>query len=105
MIISIKKLWVGGLTIFPFIFLNSKLSEERRKVLLNHEKIHIRQQIELLVIPFFIFYTINYFINLIRYRNHKNAYRNIVFEKEAFIKEKEMDYLSKRKFASFLFYL
>ena len=102
MIISIRKLWVGGITLFPFIFISSKLSEHRKPILINHEKIHIRQQIELLVIPFYLFYLLNYLINLIKFREHDKAYKNIIFEKEAFIKERDFDYLSKRKYFSFI---
>ena len=36
-----------GLTIFPFVVVRSK-NDLQDKVLLNHEKIHIRQQLELL---------------------------------------------------------
>ena len=102
MIISIRKLWVGGITLFPFIFISSKLSEHRKPVLINHEKIHIRQQIELLVIPFYLFYLLNYLLNLIKFGEHNKAYKNILFEKEAFIKESDLDYLSKRKYFSFI---
>ena len=102
MIISINKLWVGGIAFFPFIFISSNLSENRRPVLINHEKIHIRQQIELLVIPFYLFYFLNYLINLIIFKEHNKAYKNIIFEKESFIKESDLDYLSNRKYFSFI---
>lgn len=104
MIISIKQLWVGGIALFPFIFISSKLSDNRKPILINHEKIHIRQQIELLVIPFYIFYLLNYLFNLIKFREHDKAYKNIIFEKEAFINESDLDYLSKRKYFSFIFF-
>ncbi len=102
MIVSIKGLWVGGITLFPFIFISTKLSEARKSVLINHERIHIRQQIELLVIPFYIIYLFNYLINLIKYKGHKLAYRNIIFEKEAFLNEGNPYYLKKRRFWSFV---
>jgi hypothetical protein len=41
-----------GITLFPFIILFSS-KEKQNHVLLNHEKIHIRQQLELLILPFF----------------------------------------------------
>ena len=37
-----------GLTVFPFIFLMNK-KDKINQELLNHEKIHIRQQLEMLV--------------------------------------------------------
>lgn len=40
-----------GITLFPFIVLRqSRMKDD--PVLINHEKIHLRQQLELLVIPF-----------------------------------------------------
>lgn len=61
--------------------------------IINHEKIHLRQQLELLIFPFYILYFFNYFINLFRYQNHDRAYRNIIFEKEAYDHETDPDYL------------
>lgn len=101
-IIKSKKLNLGGIALYPFIIINSKLSSERQKVLINHECIHIRQQIELLVIPFYILYLSNYLINRFRYNTHLEAYRNIIFEKEAFNEESNFDYLSTRTFWNFL---
>jgi len=38
-----------GLTLFPFIFLRTKNLKEN-PTLIHHEKIHLRQQLELLII-------------------------------------------------------
>ena len=44
-----------GLTIFPFIFL--KVNDFKDDyVLINHEKIHLKQQLEILIIPFYLVY-------------------------------------------------
>ena len=45
-----------GLTVFPFVLIKYRFDSEN-KVLVNHEKIHIRQQLELLVLPFFLCFT------------------------------------------------
>lgn len=42
-------------------------------------------------------YLCNYIYNLFVYRNHKNAYRNIYFEKEAYDNETNLDYIKTRK--------
>ena len=48
-----------AMAVFPFILLReSRFGEDQ--VLINHEKIHLRQQAELLVIPFYIWYCIEY---------------------------------------------
>lgn len=90
-----------GMSVFPFIFLRNK-SEAENTVLLNHEKIHIRQQTELLVVLFFAWYFIDYIIGLIKFKNHLKAYRNIIFEREAYANEKDLYYLKKRPFYNFL---
>src|SRR5690606_10233183 len=85
----------GGIAIFPFVILRTR-QHAHDQVYLNHEKIHIRQQVELLVLPFFLWYSIEYLIRLIRYRDKAVAYRNISFEREAYANEKNRDYLKTR---------
>lgn len=90
-----------GLTIFPFVIVRDK-SDSADPILLNHERIHLRQQAELLVVPFFLWYLIDYAIQLARYRNPANAYRNILFEREAYGNERNLLYLKTRRFWGFL---
>lgn len=92
-----------GITLFPFIFLLRK-EDKQNLVLVNHEKIHIRQQLELLVIPFFIWYGLEFLVRLFQYKNRREAYRNISFEREAYNNEKDLDYLKKRSYWNFLKY-
>lgn len=80
------------MAIFPFILLKSAGLRNDREII-NHEKIHLRQQLELLIFPFYILYLLNYLINLVIYKKHGLAYRNIVFEKEAYHYETDLDYL------------
>ena len=93
-----------GLTVFPFVFVKYAFDSEN-KVLVNHEKIHIRQQLELLVLPFFLWYFVEYAVRLLQYKNANLAYRNISFEREAYANEINLDYLETRRFFSFLKYL
>ena len=103
----------AGITIWPFIFLANKKEfytlklngRQKYNNLIRHERIHLRQQLGLLVLPFFVIYALNYLINLIRYGNTDLAYRNIVFEREAYANEKDMDYLNMPRFYSWLKYL
>ncbi|RBQ05914.1 hypothetical protein DRW42_15410 [Pedobacter miscanthi] len=80
------------MAIFPFILLKSK-SFKKDPEIINHEKIHLRQQLELLVFPFYFLYFFNYLINLFKYKNHDRAYRNIIFEREAYDHETDLNYL------------
>jgi hypothetical protein len=93
-----------GLTLFPFVFVKYVFDSEN-KVLINHEKIHIRQQLELLVLPFFVWYFVEYAVRLLQYKNANLAYRNISFEREAYANEMHLDYLKTRTFFSFINYL
>ena len=93
-----------AITIFPFIFLiDRKLKKD--KVLLNHERIHIRQQLELLIIPFYIWYLIEFLIKLLKYKSRNIAYLNISFEKEAYQNEHDFNYIKSKKVWSFIKYL
>lgn len=94
----------AGITIFPFVFLKAKVFKTNA-VLINHEKIHLRQQLELLILPFYIFYVMEFFIRLIQYKNWQTAYRNISFEREAYRNEVNINYLKERKFWNFLKYI
>jgi hypothetical protein len=102
-IVHLPFLPAAGMAIFPFVLVKySELKHDRQ--IINHELIHLRQQIELLIIPFFIFYILNYLINLLLYKNHALAYRNIVFEREAYGNDSDYKYLKNRRFSSWVKY-
>lgn len=94
----------AGLTLFPFIILKEK-RDVSNPVMLQHEKIHIRQQMELLILPFFIWYGIEYLLRTFQYKDKHIAYRNISFEREAYANESQKDFLQKRRFWNFLNYM
>lgn len=94
----------NGLAIFPFIFLKDKKLKEN-KIVINHEKIHLKQQVELFWILFFIWYLVEFFIKLIIYKSANKAYKNISFEKEAYTNEKNLAYNNYRKRYAFLSYI
>ena len=93
-----------GITIFPFVFLKHK-DFKRNRVLINHEKIHLRQQVELLIILFFVLYGLEFLMRLFQYKTWKLAYRNISFEREAYENEKDLGYLETRSFWNFIPYI
>ena len=94
----------SGLAVFPFVFVKYRADKENM-VFLNHEKIHLRQQLELLIVLFFIWYFIEYLFRLVQYKNTDLAYRDISFEREAYANELNLAYLRKRSFLRFLDYL
>jgi hypothetical protein len=93
-----------GITIFPFVLIKHSFDSEN-KVLVNHEKIHLRQQLELLLLPFFVWYFVEYAVRLLQYKNANLAYRNISFEREAYANELDLEYIKGRRFFRFLSYL
>lgn len=92
-----------GLTLWPFVLLKYRKDRENM-ILLNHERIHIKQQLELLIFPFYIWYLLDFLFKWIKYQDRNKAYRNIIFEKEAYLNEKDLYFLSKRPFWNFLKY-
>ena len=75
------------------------------KYVINHERIHTAQQRELLFLPFYILYGIEWLIRLIQYRNRDIAYMNISFEREAYANDRNLSYLANRRIFSWLHYL
>jgi hypothetical protein len=91
----------NGLTVFPFVFVKNE-KDRNNFILINHEKIHLRQQIETGILLFFIWYFFEFLIRFLLYRNRSKAYRNICFEREAYANEKDLEYLKSRSFWKFL---
>ncbi len=92
-----------GLSLWPFIFIkNHTLKFD--KELINHEKIHLRQQQELLIVPFYILYLTEWLIRSVFYLDTYKAYQNLSFEQEAYANEHCDDYLDNRRPFSFIKY-
>lgn len=77
---------IKGMAIFPFIFV--KKNFEKDDILINHEKIHLKQQIELLIIFFYLAYLIEWIFK---------GYHGISFEEEAYKNQDDLNYLKTRR--------
>lgn len=102
----IKKIkWLGknteAMTVWPFIFVNPNY--DLTEVTIRHESIHGQQQKEMLLIPFYIWYFVEYGIRYLKYGNADKAYKNISFEREAYSNQSNPNY--KRIFWGFISYL
>ncbi|MDD2551936.1 MAG: hypothetical protein PHQ56_04895 [Dysgonamonadaceae bacterium] len=73
--------------------------------ILHHEAIHTHQIKELFYIGFYGWYIVEWLFRLIYYRNSKEAYKNICFEREAFCNDVNPNYLKQRKRYAFLHYI
>jgi hypothetical protein len=92
---------VYAITIYPFIFIR----DEGNITTINHERIHLAQQKELLVIPFYILYVFFWMFGLFKYKNAQLAYMSIPFEKEAYSNHDDIVYLLNRKRNDWLRYI
>lgn len=92
---------IGGITLWPWIIVRPKM----RKNTINHETIHIKQQQELLVLPFYLLYGLEWLIRLVIYRNTRKAYYNLSFEREAYTNAHNFEYVAQRKPWSWVKYL
>jgi len=93
-----------GISIYPFVFLKSECLKEDM-ILLNHERIHLKQQLELLVVLFYLVYVLEFLVRLVQFKQWRKAYRNVSFEREAYANEKRLDYLKTRPIWAFLKYI
>ena len=75
------------------------------KYVINHERIHTAQQRELLFVPFYILYVIEWLVRLVQFRNRHDAYMSISFEREAYANGDNLDYLPNRKLFAWRHYL
>ena len=85
------------INLFGILFCRKQLD----KIDINHEAIHTKQMQEMLYIPFYIWYIIEYLIKLFI----GNAYRNLSFEREAYNNQYNLNYLNNRKNYSWIKYV
>lgn len=107
-----------AITIWPLVFARKKF-RPLDDVTINHEGIHLIQQLEVIILSllvlaiivlslhisplwlllslasYYILYCLEYVIRLCAYGRGHEAYRNISFEQEAFLNERDFNYLAK----------
>ena len=117
-----------AITILPFIFArnSAKWLKDYEE---NHECIHLRQQLEVLIaafilifamvlvfniswwwllaspLVFFVWYGIEWLVRFAIYHDTHIAYRNIAFEQEAYNNQYDMEYLDKRSIFAWVEYI
>jgi hypothetical protein len=95
-----------AMAVFPFIFVNKNKLDKFGETAFRHELIHHRQQKEMLLIFFYVWYVLEYAFRIIQYKFYiDEAYMNISFEREAYANERDKYYLKKRKFWNWVKYL
>jgi hypothetical protein len=91
----------AAINLFGVLFVRK--GEKLNEIKLNHERIHTAQMKELLYVGFYIWYFIEWLIELFRYGG-KSYYRN-TFEREAYANDENLDYLKTRPFWGFWEYI
>jgi len=94
--------WVAGITLAPFgIYISHEAMEYNPYWydILEHEEIHWKQQMEMLIIPFYLWYFGEWLLKLFKYGGQ--SYVNISFEREA----RDWANLENRKKFNFIKYL
>lgn len=89
-----------AINLFGVLFVRS--NAKINAVTLNHEQIHTRQMREMLYLPFYLWYLMEWIVRLML---PGNAYRNISLEREAYGQQTDLSYLCKRKPYGWLQYL
>ena len=93
-----------AMMLFGILFIRGK-DTVINEIDLNHEEIHFKQMVEMLIIPFYIWYGIEWLIKLFKYKDTHKAYRNISFERESYQNENNLEYLTNRKCYSWFKYI
>ena len=83
--------WARAICIAPFGIYYKRYS----LTTINHEKIHWRQQTEMLIVPFYVWYFVEWLIKLFIYGD--KAYLSISFRREAYDNDNNVSYLITRK--------
>lgn len=84
------------MNLFGLIFARKEYGE-LDEITKNHEAIHTAQMKEMLYLPFYLLYGVEYLLKLIKYHDGYKAYKNISFEREAYRYERQLDYLNGRQ--------
>ena len=92
-----------ALTMWPLLFVRkgARFGEVDER----HEKIHGKQQKEMLLVLFPLWYALEYLVRLCIYRSHRKAYKTISLEQEAYGYQEDIYYLSRRRHYAWVRYI
>ena len=94
--------FAAAITLAPFgVYVRKSYMEDTEMI--THESIHWKQQMEMGVLFFYLWYLIEWLVRLLT--NWENAYDSISFEREAYSNEDDMNYLTIRKHYTWVKYL
>lgn len=83
----------AAINLFGVLFVRrGKVMTEK---MLNHERIHTVQMKEMLYVPFYVWYFVEWLMEVFRYG--RGAYATNTFEREAHANDDNLNYLNERK--------
>lgn len=86
----------SAINLFGVLFVKQGVSITSE--LVNHERIHTAQMRELIYVPFYILYVLEWLVRVVQCRGRLfEAYMRISFEQEAYKHSGEQDYLARRR--------
>lgn len=86
------------MNLFGVLFVRNDLAHKLTSEVINHEEIHTAQIKELAYVPFYLLYGLNFVLNMFT----ADPYRSIIFEREAYENDGNLEYLkTRKKFATF----
>jgi len=102
--------WILGahfraMCIWPVLFVRPSDQLADHPATLNHEKIHARQQLEMLWLFFFLWYGLEFLVRYLQLHDRLEAYRALSHEKEAHANDENPGYLKQRKVWAWIRYI
>jgi hypothetical protein len=94
-----------AMCIWPFLLIRPVTNLPEISVILRHERIHARQQLEMVWLFFFLWYITEFLIRFLVLRDRMKAYPRLAHEREAYKHDNDPDYLKKRKPYAWIRYL
>lgn len=95
----------AAMCLSPFLLVARGFDISENAATLNHERIHARQQLEMLWFFFFAWYLSEYLIRIVLYRSHMKAYLHLAHEREAYAHAGDPDYLHRRRPYAWVWYI
>jgi len=94
-----------AMCVWPFLWIRPAANLPDMKLIIRHERIHARQQIEMAWIFFFIWYLGEFLIRLALLRDRMKAYKQLSHEREAYENDNDPGYLKNRRLFAWIRYL
>jgi len=87
----------SAINLYPFAIYTRGRAGGLSQNTLRHEAIHTIQAKEMLIVPYYFLYILEYFVKILLCWNLDKAYKSISFEQEAYFNSRNLNYGEERK--------